>query len=349
MIQYLTGKEKQTCRDLWEEAFPEDSKEFDDYYFDEKLKDNRILAAVEDDGRVLSMIQLNPYKLNVRGMKWQADYLVGVSTRKDRRHQGFMRRLLQRMMEDMQKEQAPFCFLMPADEAIYRPFGFTYIYRQPRWKLREDRICKLQRTALIPWQDTALQRQELSAAAAWLNDWLSRRYDLFAVRDEAYLYRLIDEIASENGTLDLLYDQETLVGMVSEWGWKEREQRLLYAEHGYAKEAEAPKPAIMARIISPEAFAEAVRLRADEKRQEVTVRMKICDPLIAENDGVWNWKLDHRSSQLKRAGRQNEPVDFTVTITELTAWLFGYEIPEAVGRFAALVEPLGAIFLDEVV
>lgn len=351
MIQYLTGEEKQKCRDLWEEAFPEDSKEFDDYYFDKKLRDNRILAAVEPDGYVQSMIQLNPYKLNVRGLEWQADYLVGVSTRKDRRHQGFMRRLLQKMMEDMRKEQVPFCFLMPADEAIYRPFGFTYIYRQPRWKLRGDRECQLERAALIPWHDTELQRQKLSEAAAWLNSWLSRQYDLFAVRDEAYLSRLIHEIASENGTLELLYDQRKLVGMVSEWGWHEREQRLLYAEHEYVEEADIPKPAIMARIISPEAFARAVHLRAHEKRQEVNFIIKICDPLIEENDGMWSWKLDHHTSQLKKADSGNEGVsaDFTVTITELTAWLCGYEVPEAAGRFAELVEPLENIFLDEVV
>ena len=47
MIRYLDGNEKAGSRDLWEEAFPEDSRSFDDYYFVEKLKDNRILVLEE--------------------------------------------------------------------------------------------------------------------------------------------------------------------------------------------------------------------------------------------------------------------------------------------------------------
>ena len=47
MIRYLNGDEKGASRDLWEEAFPEDSRSFDDYYFLEKMKDNRILVLEE--------------------------------------------------------------------------------------------------------------------------------------------------------------------------------------------------------------------------------------------------------------------------------------------------------------
>lgn len=368
MIRYLTGKEKLLTRDLWEEAFPEDSKEFDDYYFGEKLKDNRILALMETEGRVESMIHLNPYTLNVRGLLWKADYLVGVATRRDKRHQGFMRRLLLKMMEDMRNEQAPFCFLMPADEAIYRPFGFTYIYRQPLWRLRADAARCLERKPLIQREkpdaqpeepetqthestnaqqkETGVQPQE---AAEWLGGWLSSRYDMFAVRDEAYLKRLAAEIASENGTLELLYNQGKMVGVVSEWGWNEREQRLLYAERDYVEEAGAPKPAIMARIISPEVFVKAARLRQCDTRTEVKLTVKILDPLILQNNGVWDWTLNHETSWLNMSDAPDRRADLTLTITELTTWLCGYGIPEAAERFADVVEPLRHIFLDEVV
>ena len=42
-IRYLEENEKNKSRELWEEAFPEDSREFDDYYFSEKTRDNKIL------------------------------------------------------------------------------------------------------------------------------------------------------------------------------------------------------------------------------------------------------------------------------------------------------------------
>ncbi len=49
MIGYLTAEEKPLSRDLWEEAFPEDSREFDDYYYKVKVKENRILALREPE------------------------------------------------------------------------------------------------------------------------------------------------------------------------------------------------------------------------------------------------------------------------------------------------------------
>ena len=47
MIRYLEPEEKQLCRPLWEEAFPEDTREFLDNYFERKMKENRVLAALD--------------------------------------------------------------------------------------------------------------------------------------------------------------------------------------------------------------------------------------------------------------------------------------------------------------
>lgn len=359
MDRYLMEREKRQSRDLWEEAFPEDSKSFDDYYFNYKTEDNRILASLEPDGRVVSMIHRNPYVLRVRQHTWQVDYLVGVATRKEKRHQGYMRRLLVRMMADMRQECMPFCFLMPADEAIYRPFGFTYIYRQPQWRLRKEAKTAVTRRTILPSQDGTeafdLDGAQVAEVAAWMERWLCERYEMYAVRDEAYLRRLLKEIASENGSFDLLCDGSRLVGVASEWGWSEREQRLLYAEDSYMEEAAAPKPAIMARVISPDIFVKAVHLREGEALRELRIMLRLIDPLIPENDGMWIWELDRETSRLTKAkdmgGQMSGQMDaqLTLTITELTSWLCGYEAPAAAGAYAPLIDPVEAIFLDEVV
>ena len=91
-MRYLEREEREKTRGLWEEAFPGDSREFVDYYYRNKIADNRILAE-EEDGEVISMVQLNPYRVQVRDREYGLDYIVGVATREDRRHQGHMRRL----------------------------------------------------------------------------------------------------------------------------------------------------------------------------------------------------------------------------------------------------------------
>lgn len=348
MIRYLTDKEKERSRELWEEAFPEDSRSFDDYYFKEKLRDNRILVLEDEDtGRIDSMIHLNPYLVQVRGRRWRVDYLVGVATRKDRRHRGFMRSLLVRMMADMRDEQMPFCFLMPADETIYRPFGFTFIFRQLKLRLRNG--SALERRSLMSGKDSGGVRRWLAEIAGWMNRWLEERYQVFAVRDEAYLRRLMEELASENGTLDVLYDGETMAGLHSEWGLQEREQRLLYCREGYTEQAGDDKPAIMARIISPEVFARAVRLRDQVPEDERVIMLELSDPLIPENQGVWEWHLNHEMSWMEKKAGGGSGADLMLRIEELTSWLFGYEVPEAARAYENVVDVLDGVFLDEVV
>ena len=137
MIRYLDNQEKGRTKDLWREAFPEDSEDFLDYYDQEKMSVNQVLVR-EEDGIIQSMLHRNPYRLQVRNTFWDVDYIVAVATRADMRHRGYMRSLLIRMMTDMREQQMPFCFLMPAAEAIYTPFQFAFIYDQPVWKLKED-------------------------------------------------------------------------------------------------------------------------------------------------------------------------------------------------------------------
>ncbi len=354
MIRYLTNGEKPDSRGLWEEAFPEDSKAFDDYYFEEKLKDNRILVL--ENERIDAMIQLNPYLIQARGRRWRVDYLVGVATRKERRHRGYMRQLLMRMMADMRQEQMPFCFLMPADEAIYRPFGFTWIFDQPQVELRGD--AALTRRDLLPWSESLGSSHRLAELADWINGWLAQKYEVYALRDAAYLRRLLKEIDSEAGCFQILYDGDAMAGVYSEWGLAAREQRLLYAKPPYVRERGAAKPAIMARIISPEEFVRVIRLKEEAPVEELELILRISDPLIAENDGVWRWRLTHETSWLERCGEDGKAEtsgstkavpELKLTITELTGWLFGYEMPAAAGTCADVIETLDGVFLDEIV
>ena len=421
MIRYLNDREKQSLRELWEEAFPEDSKEFGDYYFKEKVGDNRILALIgekpegEDkepgpreshQERADAMIHLNPYRLMVRGRCWQADYLVGVATRRDKRHRGYMRCLLLRMMKDLRQEQMPFCFLMPADEAIYKPFGFTYIYNQERfvrgagwerldgrrqlagrelpagWQqekelqaaevgagrekvtgaVEEEAGRSRQPVAMIPGEASSEYQDRLQAVAEWMNRWLEKHYQVYARRDREYLERLVKEIISEDGTLDILFCGNQIAAVESWWGRGEREQRLLYGEEPYVERIPGEeKPAIMARIISPEAFVPVIHLREQAGGQEdCTIPLYIQDPLIEENEGRWMWHLNRETSWLERQeegelyGQYKTDISrimprLTLTIDQMTAWLFGYHTPREAEGYDELIETLHGVFLDEVV
>lgn len=348
MIRYLNVDEKIKCRTLWEEAFPEDSASFDDYYFTEKLKENRILV-LEEGGEIASMLHQNPYQIHVRELVWNCDYLVGVATRIKSRKRGMMRQLLHHMMQEMWQEQMPFCFLMPASEAIYRPFGFTYIFDQPHDMLRSGQ--KLHRQNLLPWKDSVGAKAYLSQLGEWMDRWLAKQYEVYTVRNETYLRRLLSELSSEDGTFEVLYDKNQLIGFQSSWGLGKPEQRLLLCDGIYRKEEKVPTPAIMARIICLEQFVRPICLLPHVKEEELCIRLIVEDPLLPPNDGSWVWHLNHETSWLTRdqdSEGQAVPV-LRLAVEELTGWLFGYQMPEAAVFYRDKIRVLQGVFLDEIV
>ena len=82
MVRYLEKSEYGKCRPLWEEAFPEDSKSFADYYFSEKLPGSKVLAI--EGGKLLTMAHLNPYTISVNGKEVPYNqYLVSMGAAVD--------------------------------------------------------------------------------------------------------------------------------------------------------------------------------------------------------------------------------------------------------------------------
>lgn len=351
MIRYLENQEKKETKNLWREAFPEDSETFLDYYDQAKMKGNQVLVRMEQ-GCIQSMLHLNPYHLQVRELCWDVNYIVAVATRADMRHRGYMRSLLTRAMENMRREGQPFCFLMPAAEAIYTPFQFAFIYDQPIRRLKED----------MPLKRTSIEgKEQIRLAAEWMQNWMKQRYEIFARRDEAYVDSLICEVKSEDGDLELLYDGELLVGIRGIWGREKKEQRLLYTEDGYAELVEK-KPAIMARIITPETFVQVVRLKPEVKTESMEICLELEDPWILQNNGRFIWNLDHAGSRLEKADPAAEGAESSelgvktgevlhLRIDDLTQWLFGYLVPTAVKQYegADQIDMPTEIFLDEVV
>ncbi|MEG0988386.1 MAG: GNAT family N-acetyltransferase [Clostridium sp.] len=373
---YISGLEADETRKLWHDCFPEDSESFMNYYYEEKVKDNQLLIK-KQNGFLAAMAHVNPYLMRVKEELWEIGYIVGVATEESRRHQGHMRDILLKLMNDMSAERVPFTFLMPAAKEIYLPFDFTFIYNQPAFKLRDGMQEKLVRTVCT---DTP---EDCEKAAEYMMHRLSTHYEVYCIRDVNYVSRLIKELAGENGTLEFLYDGAELVGLQAYWGTQNREQRLLYAEDYYIEESAPAKPSIMARITSVEQFLLAFRLKASD-RGAMVVKLIVEDPLIENNNQSFFWTLTGDGSRVAvgeelRVGEHEEPkvreseemvsaaelksaetasaVVLSLKVQELASWLFGYKKPEELWpdlnadqlSKLASIDVVGKIFIDEVV
>lgn len=173
--KYLSAKERGRTRALYQAAFPEDTERFVDFYYQYKTRDNQILA-LEQDGQIVSMLHRNPYTMIMNGYEFLADYIVAVATEKAFRHQGCMRKLLEKALNDMADQGMPFTFLMPASESIYAPFDFVW-------------IC--------PYTELPMRVARMSAEAQ--NRYLAGRYQMFCKRNARYMENLQAERIAETG------------------------------------------------------------------------------------------------------------------------------------------------------
>ena len=156
---YLSQEKKKCSRSLSEKVFAEDSARFVEFYYTYKTRENQILA-LEQDGMLVSMLHLNPYRMVVNGYETPANYIVAVATKKEYRHRGYMRLLLEKALKDMGDQGMPFTFLMPASEKIYAPFDFVWICSYTNLPPRVERTV-LRVTTLLLAADMALSAAAL--------------------------------------------------------------------------------------------------------------------------------------------------------------------------------------------
>lgn len=351
--EYLPQEEKKETIPLWKACFPEDTDRYLDYYYQEKTKDNRILAKKED-GKIISMLHRNPYKVHVGEKLWDVDYIVAVATKESRRGKGYMREVLTKALRDMNLEGRPFTFLMPAAEAIYRPFDFRFIWKKPLLSLKKEAGEEIE---IIPVSES---EEDCKRAAEFMEKWLAEHSQVYTCRDEAYVRRIRKELGSEDGELYFLRgNQGEDLGLQGLTGKEKKDQAFLYAKEGCYEEREG-KTGIMARITALRVFLTAFSLKISGN---LILDLEVEDKLIPENEGRYLWILDEQGSSLEIFQDQQElqaaqrTWTLKADITEIASWLFGYEnlkdlwpdMPEEMKNELEKIRTVQGIWLDEIV
>jgi len=214
-VRRLNREEHSLTRPLWERIFTEDSKEFLDYYYSVKTKENEIYV-IEDRNEIVAMLHLNPYQMRIGQEIYDTHYIVAVATDERYRRRGLMARLMNHILEVMTERNEPFTFLMPANEAYYKPFGFQAVLQ------KED--VSIYGADGIAEQLVFCQAREMDckAMADYANHYLNK-YEIATHRTEKYYLTLLAEHTCEGGGILLIKEQDMIVGMIPYFG-KEAEE-----------------------------------------------------------------------------------------------------------------------------
>lgn len=319
MIKYLEPKEKIFTKPLYKEAFFEDSDSFVNYYYEEKLKDNRILADIEDEN-VKSMIMLNPYTISLFNKKYKLDYIVAVATGKEFKRQGFMRRLLNKALIDMNSTNIPFTYLIPANKDYYLPFDFSFVAGKNEYNADLSGFKKQVISGIKTDKELA------GKILDFINKEVSKDNDVYTYRDLPYFIRELKEIASENGFINIYSDKKGIVAIESFWGIKKQELKERIVSSDISKR-EYGKDNIMIRI------TDIVELLSNfTSNEEIDIIIKINDNIIDSQNSYFRIEMDKFSSKITGISDIVDKSFVEFDIADFTSWIFGY-VSEAKCRF----------------
>lgn len=345
-------EEVKGCYRLWKKCFG-DSKAYMDYYFEHKLKDNEIYVLKEDE--VVSMLHLNPFRMSLHGQEKTYHYIVGVATEEEKRGQGCMRQVLTHSLRKKHKERELFTYLMPAAKEIYLPYDFRYIYSQKRivGNLVPGR---LQKTELVVKPYGQLTEQEKEEAVSFVMEKLDEAFSLYTVRSKAYYERTSLEMQAAGGELVSIYEAGRLQAVcfyMLENGHMEvvetvtnpekteavvnalflhvqevkphKELEVVFLEtHFLEAEKIMPfleqanrcdQPIIMARILDVKAALKLLKA----KNEDITIRIAVTDPIIAENEATYELRSSKSGTVLTVT---KEPYDLKMDIATFTEFFF---------------------------
>ena len=350
--------ENQRARKLYEEIFDEDSPAFVDYYFRVKAAENEIFVVENEKQEILATLHLNPYKMMFCGEKAKTNYIVAVATRADCRHQGMMRSLLQASLQEMYRREETFTWLVPAAEAIYRPFGFRFIYEKNKMTVTADVLQRAETDE--NWQIHSDQevsgdifceeakKEDLAELACFAEKQLSKLAEVYTVHDIAYFEQRMQEVGCEGGSLILIRKEKEICGYFLALK-KDREAWEIVVEDAVQKKAfpavlhwfgaseekctftafpqiweqyaqSENVPAIMGRIVHLERFVCCLKIK---KEQEWKIRLT--DSLVPENNGYFIIKTGIEGGNLIRVENLSEKekkMFCSMDIGQLTEELF---------------------------
>lgn len=319
MIRYLENNEKQNIRPLYEHCF-DDTPQYTDYYFEKRLPNNKVVVNETDDG-IVSAVHIIPKNAIVGKLKTNIMYLYGIGTDEAYRNKGLMNETVKYAIKDLFNDMEAFTYLIPAEAEtaqIYRKLGFEYVMDKPDMKHAEQ--IKKPTHSLI---SRKAENADLVRLAIFAKSATEKKYCVTLSKDIEYFRKIKELIEVEGGYIDIYVENKVIVGYriwlddeileevldpsISTMSWCEN--------HG--------KPYVMARVLN---VRKTLRLLEFKGFGQKIIRLS--DPVIDENNGCFKFSYDHgnmRIDKIDESTLENEP-EFDITIAELTAHIFGYNI-----------------------
>ncbi|MPM14386.1 hypothetical protein SDC9_60748 [bioreactor metagenome] len=353
-IRFARECDQNNIKNIWNYCF-NDGESFVEYYFKDKYKRHNTIV-VEDEGEVVSSLQLNQYKINLNNKIYNTSYVVGVSTLPQVRGRGYMKNIMKFMLKELYRKNQLVSILMPIDYRLYRKYGYEHCYDQIEYNINIEDLSSYK----INGKLYKANRYNINELVDISKDFL-KDVNGNVERDDKFYQSLLEEIKSENGHIYIhendgsegyiiyFLDGETM--FVREIYYKNMDSlksmlKFIYNHNTQCKKVKisAPindkikfvldnprtcdikiKPFMMGRIINLKAYLESLTIKSDI---EGSLNILVKDNYIENNNGVFKIQIKNNRLFVEKV---NEKHTVSFNINTLTQLAFSYiDMDEAI-------------------
>ncbi|MDL0237708.1 GNAT family N-acetyltransferase, partial [Clostridioides difficile] len=361
-IRYAKEEEIESIKEIWSYCF-NDTESFMKYYFNDKYKSENTVVAL-DEGKIISSLQLNQYKLLLNSKVYNTSYVVGVSTLPEGRGAGYMNKVMKFTLNELYKKGQLVSILMPIDYRLYRRFGYEHCYDQIEYTINTDDLKNFKSSGKMKKSNLSQIDDLIQIDRTFLNEVNGN-----VLKDEHYYENLFKEIQSEDGFLYIhegnekdgyiVYFLQEDKMFVRELFYKNIDAlksmlKFIYNHNTQCKivTISTPtidkirfildnpkdsdikiKPFMMGRVINVKKFIEDIDI---EKDINSSFNLLIEDKFIDENNGLFKISIQNKKvsvEQLDKKGAEKPQEDFDIKldINTLTQLSFSYiDVNEAI-------------------
>ncbi|HFL3587397.1 TPA: enhanced intracellular survival protein Eis [Clostridioides difficile] len=361
-IRYAKEEEIENIKEIWSYCF-NDTESFMKYYFNDKYKSENTVVAL-DEGKIISSLQLNQYKLLLNSKVYNTSYVVGVSTLPEGRGAGYMNKVMKFTLNELYKKGQLVSILMPIDYRLYRRFGYEHCYDQIEYTINTDDLKNFKSSGKMIKSNLSQIDDLIQIDRTFLNEVNGN-----VLKDEHYYENLFKEIQSEDGFLYIhegnekdgyiVYFLQEDKMFVRELFYKNIDAlksmlKFIYNHNTQCKivTISTPtidkirfildnpkdsdikiKPFMMGRVINVKKFIEDIDI---EKDINSSFNLLIEDKFIDENNGLFKISIQNKKvsvEQLDKKGAEKPQEDFDIKldINTLTQLSFSYiDVNEAI-------------------
>jgi len=279
---------------LYQNSFPEDSKETIDYFFQNIFSAKR-MKTIRVGDRLASALHIVFKTLDYEGKLLKLPYIVALATDQNFKNMGYARRLVEETLRCLKSQKSEFVALYPAIEGFYEKFGFEKVFYRSEDDYSLLDASKVERKAT---NDIAQLKEIFDKKTA--------PYEVKIVRDQKQTEL---RLGTESGA-NLLYLGNTLIGyeLLDSNGERSEVCILPSAKAFDPTENRTEAPSGMARIVDIESAFALLHLKNRYK-------FKLTDCVFAENNGVYE--------AYANTVIPGEGFDFSLTERQLCALFFG--------------------------